>query len=102
MKRQGAMQARQLEPAALFLEEHPGFSPELQGPDAIVRGFRLGGCFITLAEMEGLIAVRPLFNASEAALLMARQELAWRWNNESADLGGDRYALPDGGYKRAG
>jgi hypothetical protein len=31
MKRQATMQASQLEEFALFLEEHPGFSPALQG-----------------------------------------------------------------------
>ena len=43
MKRQGTMQAHQLETFARFLEEHPGFSPLLMGEDALVCGFQVGG-----------------------------------------------------------
>ncbi len=71
MKRQGLMQASRLEEVIRFLEEHPGFSPELRGEDAVVWAFRIGGCFLTLAEMERLIASQPHFDAREAALLMA-------------------------------
>ena len=34
-------------------------------------GFRVGGCFLTLAEMERLLATRPHFDTREAALLLA-------------------------------
>ncbi len=71
MKRQGPMQASRLEEVALFLQEHPGFSPELRGEDAVAWAFRIGGCFLTLAEMQRLIAAQPHFDAREAALLMA-------------------------------
>ncbi len=63
MKCQKAMQASQLEEVALFLEEHPGFSPELHGENAIVWGFRIGGCLLTLAEMARLVAAGPHFDA---------------------------------------
>lgn len=71
MKRQATMQASQLEEFALFLEEHPGFSPALKGEDALVCGFRAGECLLTLAEMGRLIATQPHFDAREAALLLA-------------------------------
>ncbi len=71
MRRPGALPASQLEEVVLFLEEHPGFSPELRGEDAVVWAFRIGGCFLTLAEMERLIATQPHFDAREAKLLMA-------------------------------
>jgi hypothetical protein len=31
----------------------------------------VGGCFLTLAEMDRLIATQPRFDAREAALLLA-------------------------------
>jgi hypothetical protein len=34
MKTPGTLQAHQFETCARFLEEHPGFSPLLMGPDA--------------------------------------------------------------------
>lgn len=63
MKRQGAVQASQMEEVARFLDEHPGFSPALRGEEAVVWGFRVGGCFLTLAEMVRLIATQPHFGA---------------------------------------
>jgi len=71
MKRQGTMQAHQLEKFARFLEEHPGFSPLLMGEDALVCGFQVGGSFLRIAEMERLIATEPQFDAQEAELLLA-------------------------------
>jgi hypothetical protein len=71
MKRRGTEPASRLEEFALFLEDHPGFSPGLRGEDAVVCGFRVGGCFLTLAEMDRLIATQPRFDAREAALLLA-------------------------------
>jgi hypothetical protein len=56
MKTPGTMQVPQLEKFARFLEEHPGFSPLLEGEDAVVCGFQAGDCFLTLDEMERLIA----------------------------------------------
>jgi hypothetical protein len=72
------MQASRLEEVALFLEEHPGFSPELRGEDAVAWAFRIGGCFLTFAEMETLIAVQPHFDAREARLLMASSNASAR------------------------
>jgi hypothetical protein len=72
MKRQGIMQAHQLEQFAGFLEEHPGFSPLLMGQDALVCGFQVGGSYLRIEEMERLIAAQPQFDAQEASLLLAR------------------------------
>jgi hypothetical protein len=72
------MQAGQLEEFALFLEYHPGFSPELRGEDAVVWVFRVGGCLLTLTEMAKLIAARPHFDAREATLLMHSPSLSTR------------------------
>ncbi len=52
---------------ARFLEEHPGFSPELWGDDATVYGFRVGDCFLSVDGMERLIDT-PV-GAQAAALL---------------------------------
>jgi hypothetical protein len=78
MKRQGAKQASQVEGLALFLEEHPSFSPELRGEDAVVWGFRVGQCFLTPSEMERLIAIQPHFDAREAMLLLASPQTSAR------------------------
>jgi hypothetical protein len=64
------MQPGQLEEVARFLEEHPGFSPELMGEDAVVSGFHVGACFLTIGDLGRLIASRPLVDAREAALLL--------------------------------
>ena len=71
MKRQATIQADHLEKFACFLEEHPGFSPELKGEDALACGFRIGECFLTIEEMDRLIAARPFLDAGAAALLLA-------------------------------
>ena len=42
-----------------FLEEHPGVSPLLAGEDAIAYGFAIGGWFLSLADMESLVAAPP-------------------------------------------
>ena len=78
MKIQAPQQADQLQRLACFLEEHPGFSPALSGEDALVCGFRIGECFLTIAEMNKLIATQPEFNADAASLLLAFSEAAWR------------------------
>jgi hypothetical protein len=65
------MHAEQLEAFAVFLEEHPGFSPLLTGGDALVCGFQVGGCFLRIDEMERLIATRPRFNPRQAAPLLS-------------------------------
>jgi len=93
MKRQETTQPSQLELSALFLDEHPGFSPELIGPDAVVRGFRVGGCFLTLAEMERLVTAKPHFDKSAVTLLMARQEFRRRWGGPLSELHNNTEAL---------
>jgi len=71
MKRQGLMQAHQLEPFARFLEEHPAFSPLLIGEEALVCGFQVGGSYLGTAEMEKMIATEPNFDEQQAAFLLA-------------------------------
>jgi len=65
------MQADQLKPFALFLEEHPGFSPLLMEESALAYGFQVGGCHLRIDEMERLIATQPQFDAQAGALLLA-------------------------------
>jgi len=67
------MQADQLEKFARFLEMHPGFYPELEGENAMVSGFHVGGCFLTIAEMDRFISSRPHFAPHEAALLLTAE-----------------------------
>lgn len=50
------IQAEQIGKFARFLEEHPGFWPELKGEDAYVNGFHIGKCFLSVEDMERLIA----------------------------------------------
>ena len=64
------MSAGQLEKFARFLEMHPGFYPELRGENAQICGFRVGGCFLSLGEMDEFISARPHLGAHEAALLL--------------------------------
>lgn len=72
MKKQALMQTQQLEPFAQFLEEHPGFSPLLIGRDALVCGFQAGGSFLSIEDMERLMAARPQFGTPEVELLLGR------------------------------
>ena len=55
MKTPKPMQAGQIEKLARFLEEHPGFSPQLIGEDAYVCGFQVGKCFLSVEDTEKLI-----------------------------------------------
>ncbi len=55
MKTLTAMRPSQVVKFALFLKEHPAFSPELIGDDAYVYGFRVGDCLLSVDEMERLI-----------------------------------------------
>ncbi len=66
MKRQSIMRSNQLEKFAVFIMEHPGFWPELVGQDALVCGFHVGSCFLTVDEMEKLIAAEPVLEAQPA------------------------------------
>ena len=71
MQRYEFIQPHQLEPVARFLEEHPGFSPILIGEDALVRGFQIGGTYITIQELERIIANRRPVEVQRAAALLA-------------------------------
>ncbi len=71
MKTSANIRAGQLEIFARFLEEHPGFSPLLQGEDAVVFGFQTGHCVLTLGEMERLVGAEPHFDAEQVALLLS-------------------------------
>jgi hypothetical protein len=73
MKTLTAMRTSQVEKFALFLEEHPGFSPELVGDDAFVHGFRVGECFLSVDEMERLIDT-PVDPQVAAILELGRQQ----------------------------
>jgi hypothetical protein len=70
MKTQTIMRVDQMKKVARFLDEHPGFSPELFGENADVCGFRVGECLLSVDEMERLIdtPVEPY----QAALLQIR------------------------------
>ena len=70
MKWQKIMRTSQIRRFAPFLEEHPGFWPELVGEDAFVCGFHVGGCFLSLQDMEKLIAAQ---SCVEAPIAGARQ-----------------------------
>ena len=64
------MSAGQLEKFARFLKMHPGFYPELIEENTEIFGFRVGGCFLSVCEMNEFIATQPQFTAHEAALLL--------------------------------
>lgn len=46
------------EDTAQFLDNHPGFSPVLSGEDAVICGFQVGQCFLSIADMQWLFATR--------------------------------------------
>jgi hypothetical protein len=64
MEMHSTMSAGQLEKFACFLEMHSRFYPELKGENAVISGFRVGGCFLSVDEMFEFISSRP-----EATLL---------------------------------
>jgi len=66
MKWQKIMRTSQLRRFAPFLEEHPGFWPELVGEDAFVCGFHVGSCFLSVQDMEKLIAAQACLEAQSA------------------------------------
>ena len=70
---QSTMPAGQLEKFARFLEVHPGFYPELEEENGVISGFRVGGCFLSVAEMDEFISTQPHFAPHEAALLLTAQ-----------------------------
>ena len=67
MKTLTAMRTSQIGKFARFLDEHPGFSPELIGENAYVYGFRVGESLLSVNEMERLIDTSV--DAAAAALL---------------------------------
>lgn len=56
MRTQAPAQSTHTERLVQFLEEHPGLSPLLRGEDAVVYGFAIGEWFLSLEDMELLIA----------------------------------------------
>lgn len=67
MKTLMAMRTSQIGKFARFLDEHPGFAPELIGENAYVHGFRVGKTLLSMDEMETMIDT-PV-DAQAAALL---------------------------------
>ncbi len=55
MKTLTIIRTSQLGKFARFLDEHPGFSPELIGDNAEVCGVRVGQSLLSVDEMERLI-----------------------------------------------
>lgn len=51
-----------------FLDEHPRFSPMLDGPEALVVGFQVGACCLTLREMVKLASAEPMLDAAAGGL----------------------------------
>ena len=70
---QSTMPAGQLEKLARFLEVHPRFYPELEEENGIISGFSLGGCFLSVAEMNEFISTQPHFVPHEVPLLVTAQ-----------------------------
>jgi hypothetical protein len=77
MKTLTIMRTSQLAKLARFLDEHPGFSPELIGEDAYVCGFRVGQCLLSVEEMEQLIDT-PVDRRTAALLQTALTSAAKR------------------------
>ena len=71
-----------LEEAAQFLDDHPGFSPVLTGEDAVVCGFQVGECFLSIADMHWLSATHP---DSHVASLVAWSERSRPDTGQSTD-----------------
>jgi hypothetical protein len=68
-----------LDESAQFLDDHPGFSPVLSGDDAVICGFQVRECFLSIAEMQWLFATRP---ESQFATLVAWAERTRRTLND--------------------
>ena len=71
---QSTMPAGRLEKFARFLEVHPGFYPELEEENGLISGFRVGVCFLSVAEMDEFISTQPHFVPHDAALLLTAQQ----------------------------
>jgi hypothetical protein len=70
MKTQGTLQTHQLEKFARFLESHPGFYPGLEEENAMVCGFHVDGCFLTIADMDKIISSQPRQSPPVSSLLL--------------------------------
>lgn len=70
MKAHALITNQQFEKIAGFLDEHPRFSPILDGPEALVVGFQVGACCLTLREMVKLADAEPQFDVVTSALLL--------------------------------
>jgi hypothetical protein len=74
MESANVMDAHQLGELARFLDDHPAFSPTFSSDDAILCGFRVGNCFVTMDEMEYLLHAPE--ESHEPALVGAYTEWA--------------------------
>ncbi len=105
MKTLTIMRADQVGKFGRFLDEHPGFSPELIGENAYVCGFRVGESFLSVEEMERLIDT-SVGQQTATLLRTALISAAKRRANEGARVGyrSDRPAagvgLAKGSYSR--
>ena len=73
---QATIPVGQLEKFARFLEMHPSFYPELREENGVISGFRVGGCFLSVGEMDEFMLIQPRFAPHEAALLLTAQPTA--------------------------
>ena len=67
---QSTMSVGQLEKFARFLEIHPGFYPELKEENGAISGFRVGGCLLSIGEMDEFMSAEPHLAPHEASLLL--------------------------------
>ena len=70
MKAHALITNQQFDRIAGFLDEHPRFAPILDGPEALIVGFHVGACSLTLREMAKLADAEPQFDGATSALLL--------------------------------
>ena len=68
------MDAHELGELARFLDNHPAFSPEFCSDDAILSGFQIGDCVLTIEQM--LYILHTPLEAPEPALAAVYSEWA--------------------------
>ena len=61
---------QQFDKIAGFLDEHPRFAPMLDDPEALIVGFQIGACCLTLREMVKLADTAPRFDVVTSAMLL--------------------------------
>ena len=70
MKAHALITNQQFDRIAGFLDEHPRFCPMLDGPEALIVGFQVGACCLTLREMVKLANAEPQLDVVTSALLL--------------------------------